>query len=83
LAQGAKNVAVIVSDSTRGVPTSAVIPMVLEELAAAGITPKGVTFVVATGVHRPATCEEIREIVGSDLADEVDVINHDPWPGKN
>ncbi|NLV23518.1 MAG: nickel-dependent lactate racemase [Deltaproteobacteria bacterium] len=79
LAQGAKNVAVIVSDSTRGVPTSAVIPMVLEELAAAGITPKGVTFVVATGVHRPATCEEIREIVGSDLADEVDVINHDPW----
>ncbi|NLC71190.1 MAG: nickel-dependent lactate racemase [Desulfuromonadaceae bacterium] len=79
LARGVKRVAVIVSDSTRGIPTSAVMPMVLEELAAAGILPGEVTVVIATGVHRPATFEEIREIVGSDHVNEVKVINHDPW----
>ncbi len=79
LARGAKQVAVMVSDSTRGVPTSAVIPMIFDELASAGISKKEVAVVIATGVHRPATPAELREIVGKDFIDEVKVINHDPW----
>lgn len=79
LARGKKRVAVIVSDSTRGVPTAKVMPMILDELASAGIRPKDVTAVVATGVHRPATEDEIRDIVGEENLKGLTVINHNPY----
>jgi len=37
IARGARRVAITVSDSTRGVPTAKVLPMILEELASAGV----------------------------------------------
>ena len=84
LAQGAGRVAIHVSDSTRGVPTAKVMPMILEELSAAGIGPGDITVFVATGVHRPATEDEIRGIMGKEhLGGLPCVISHDPYdPGK-
>ena len=84
LAQGAGRVAILVSDSTRGVPTAKVMPMILEELSAAGIGPGDITVFVATGVHRPATEDEIRGIMGKEhLGGLPCVISHDPYdPGK-
>ncbi len=79
IARGAGRVAVIVADSTRGVPTAKVMPMILEELAAAGVRKGDITVVVATGVHRPATGDEIRDIVGRECLDGLTVINHDPY----
>ena len=82
LARGKRRVAVIVSDSTRGVPTAKVMPMVLEELADAGIRSKDITVVVARGVHRPATEDEIRDIVGEESLKGLTVINHDPYEAR-
>ncbi len=83
LAQGASRVAVIVSDSTRGVPTAKVMPMILQELASAGISPRDITVVVATGVHRPATEQEIGDIVGKEHLDELPcTISHDPYDAE-
>ncbi|HQG30397.1 MAG TPA: nickel-dependent lactate racemase [Deltaproteobacteria bacterium] len=82
LARGKRRVAVIVSDSTRGVPTAKVMPMVLEELADAGIRSKDITVVVARGVHRPATEDEIRDIVGEESLKGLTVINHDPYGAR-
>ena len=65
LARGAGRVVIIVSDPTRGVPTAKVMPILLEELASAGVPRSAITVVVATGVHRPATEDEIEEIVGA------------------
>lgn len=79
LARGAGKVAVIVSDSTRGVPTSRVLPTVLGELAAAGIGHDRIVVVIATGAHRGATKDEIREIVGEELFGSITVINHDAF----
>lgn len=80
LAKGVKSVVLIVSDSTRGVPTSKVLPMIMDELALAGVRKDDVTVVVATGVHRSATTEEVMKIVGKDyLAEGLRVISHDPY----
>lgn len=79
LARGAGRVAVIVSDSTRGVPTARVLPTVLDELAAAGIGHDRIVVVVATGAHRGATEGEIREIVGEELAGRLTVVNHNAF----
>ena len=82
LARGAGRVAIIVSDPTRGVPTAKVMPILLEELASAGVPRSAVTVVVATGVHRPATEDEIKEIVDAGNLAGLKVINHDPYDGK-
>jgi nickel-dependent lactate racemase len=77
-ARGAKRVAIVVSDSTRGVPTSRILPLVVAELASGGVPPSSITVVVATGVHRPATRAELEEIVGATALAELAVVNHEP-----
>jgi nickel-dependent lactate racemase len=79
IARGAGRVAVIVADSTRGVPTARVMPMILEELASAGVQKGAVTVVIATGVHRPATPDEVGDIVGKESLEGLRVISHDPY----
>ncbi|HER25135.1 MAG TPA: nickel-dependent lactate racemase [Candidatus Atribacteria bacterium] len=79
LAKGVNKVVIIVSDSTRGVPTSKIIPIILKELQSAGVDFKQIVIVIALGVHRPATSREIEEIIGKDYLKKVKIINHDPY----
>lgn len=79
IARGRKRAVILVSDSTRNVPTSCVLPRLLEELALGGIDRENISLIVATGVHRPATEEEMREIVGENLWGKVRIENHDPY----
>lgn len=83
LARGKKNASILVSDSTRNVPTSSVLPRLLAELALGGIDRENTTLVVATGVHRPATEAEMREIVGEDFWGKIRIENHDPYSPEN
>jgi nickel-dependent lactate racemase len=82
LARGARQVAIVVSDSTRGVPTAKVMPMLLAELASAGVQRIAVTVIIARGVHRLATVGEIEEIVGVQSLAGLTVVNHDPYDGE-
>jgi nickel-dependent lactate racemase len=79
VARGKRTAAILVSDATRAVPTGDVVPYLMEELNAGGIAPDDVTFVVATGVHRPATEEEMRRILGEEWRGRVRIENHDPY----
>lgn len=76
LANGKRTAAISVCDITRPAPNKTVLPLVLERLARAGIARTHVTILIATGLHRPATPEEIREIVGEEIAASVRVVNH-------
>ena len=76
LARGKKTAAISVCDITRPAPNRLVLPPVLSRLADAGISRDNVTVLIATGLHRPATEEEIREIVGPDLYGHIKVVNH-------
>ena len=75
----AKSASVIISDATRGVPTYLVAPQIVKELVDGGIDPKNILFVVALGVHRPASDEEIRAAIGEELYGKVRVENHMPF----
>jgi nickel-dependent lactate racemase len=77
-ARGARKVSIIVSDSTRSLPSAQLLPPVMRELEAGGVGADGVTVVVATGVHRPATDEEIEVFVGSGWNGRIAVENHTP-----
>lgn len=78
LAAGKKDAVILVSDATRAVATAAVLPYVMKELAAGGIAEENVLLVVATGVHRGATEEEMKEIAGGYYG-RVRIENHDPY----
>ena len=76
LARGKKSAAISVCDITRPVPNRVTLPPLLARLERAGIAREAVTILIATGLHRPATEAEIREIVGDDIAASVRVVNH-------
>ena len=76
LARGKRTAAISVCDITRPAPNRLVLPPVLRGLEEAGIPRSAVTILIATGLHRPATEAEIREIVGEETAARVRVLNH-------
>jgi lactate racemase len=77
LAAGKKTAAISVCDITRPAPNSVTLPPLLKRLHAAGIPVEGVTLLIATGLHRAATPEEIQTILGPEIAARYRVVNHD------
>jgi len=77
-----QKVAVIVTDVTRKLPEDIILPLLLEELQAGGIGPEDITFVVATGTHRPNTEEEMAAKFGADLVARLRFVNHNAWDAQ-
>lgn len=77
LARGKHTAAIAVCDITRPAPNSQTLPPLLRRLHDAGISVEGITIIIATGLHREATPEEIRVIVGPEIANAYRVVNHD------
>ena len=64
IARGKRSAAIAVCDITRPAPNRLVLPHVIGALEAGGIPPEGIEILIATGLHREATREELEEIVG-------------------
>lgn len=77
LARGKKTAAISVCDITRPAPNRVILPALLRRLHDAGVPVEGVTILIATGLHRGATIEEIHAIVGPEIAGAYRVVNHD------
>jgi nickel-dependent lactate racemase len=77
LARGKKSAAISVCDITRPAPNRKTLPPILQRLEHAGIARENITILIATGLHRPATEAEIREICGEEIAVTIRVLNHD------
>lgn len=75
-ASGAKNVLIITDDNTRFTPLKSILPIVLNELRAAGITNKQLKLLIASGTHRPMTKKEISDKFGAKLAANYKIYNH-------
>jgi nickel-dependent lactate racemase len=76
LARGRRSAAISVCDITRPAPNKLVLPPVLSRLERAGIPRENITILIATGLHRPSTGAEIREICGAAVAEQYRVVNH-------
>jgi lactate racemase len=76
IAQGRKNACVVISDSTRPTPNRLILPTILDILETAGIPPRSVTILVATGMHRSSTEEELSNLVGSRISNTCVVVDH-------
>jgi lactate racemase len=78
LANGKKSAAISVCDITRPAPNSLTLPPILERLESAGIARENISIVIATGLHRPSTQDEIHQILGKDIPSSgYRILNHD------
>ena len=77
LARGKRTAAISICDITRPAPNRLTVPPLLRRLEEAGIRRENVTILIATGLHRPATAAEIREICGDEIAAAYRIVNHD------
>ena len=71
-------VAIVFSDVTRPVPNHIIIPVLLEELAGAGIDRKSITLINALGMHRANTPDELASMLGRDVVERFRIVQHDP-----
>jgi len=77
LAAGRRDACIVVSDLTRPVPNAVLLPALLQALDEGGLPAERVTLLVATGLHRPNTDGELREMVGAEvLAAGARLVNH-------
>ncbi len=70
-------VAIVVSDITRLVGTAEFLPVIIEELNAAGVQDGDITIVIATGTHRAQTPEEDSIVCGAEIAGRIRIRQHD------
>jgi len=72
-----EKIAIITSDVTRPMPSYKVMPLLLDELYAAGIKKEDITLVFALGSHRKQTPEEQKKLVGERAFSEISCVDGD------
>jgi nickel-dependent lactate racemase len=77
LAAGVRKVVIVADDNTRLTPTDKIIPVLLDELNAAGVADDDITVIIALGTHRFMTGGEITAKFGEAVVRRVRVKNHD------
>jgi nickel-dependent lactate racemase len=76
LAGDAESACVVISDITRPVPNNVLLPPVLRTLEAHGIRRGDITILVATGLHRSSTVDELTAMVGNEIRINYRVVDH-------
>jgi len=75
LVKGKQKVTIICSDHTRPVPSKYIIPPMLREIRKGSPDAK-VTLLIATGMHRPTTREELIEKFGEEIVENEHIYVH-------
>jgi nickel-dependent lactate racemase len=70
------DVVIVVSDITRPIPYAAFLGQVLAEIEAAGVPTAEILILIATGMHRPSTAEERRQMFGADVCARCRIVDH-------
>lgn len=77
LVKARDRVVIVGDDNTRPTPQSLIVPVLLDELNAAGVPDENIKIVIALGTHRKMSEKEIKEKYGEEVFKRVAVINHD------
>lgn len=77
-----KNIVIISSDHTRPVPSKITMPIILKEIRKTNPSTK-ITILVATGMHRPTTHEELVDKYGEKIVKEENIVIHDAYDDSN
>ncbi len=71
------DVVIVHTDITRATPNRLLLPVIVSLLTEAGIPDKNITLLNATGTHRGQSKKELVEMLGRDLMERCNIIQHD------
>ena len=71
------SVVVVHTDITRATPNDRILPVVLDELEAAGIAQEDITLLNGLGTHRPQSKAELRAMLGERIVEGYRCLQHD------
>jgi nickel-dependent lactate racemase len=74
--RGKTKICIVVTDITRPCPDDLLLPLIVKELEKGGINKENITILVATGLHRPNTDDELMTKLGRDIFNQIKVVNH-------
>lgn len=80
LAKGKQRAVILISDGSRLCPTHSFIDLIVDRLLRGGMRLDQLTIIVALGLHRKHTEEELRQLVGASAYERVRVVNHSALP---
>ena len=78
LAKNKEHIVIISSDHTRPVPSKITMPIILEEIRKFNKNVK-ITILVATGMHRPTTNDELIAKYGEKIVKEENIVIHNAY----
>jgi nickel-dependent lactate racemase len=81
LARGRKSACIVIDDLSRPTPGARLVPVVLEELRAAGIADRDVLVLAGVANHRPMTRPDLEKKLGREVLARCAVANHFSWDG--
>jgi nickel-dependent lactate racemase len=76
LARGRQDTCILVCDITRPVPNRTILRPMLKVLDEAGIAREQILLLIATGLHRPSTPAEKREMLGEEIVSGYRIEDH-------
>ncbi|HEY51162.1 MAG TPA: DUF2088 domain-containing protein [Dehalococcoidia bacterium] len=79
LARGKKEAVILFDDQTRATRAAEIAPLVLDELAAAGIPDDRIRFVCALGLHGPMYRRHFVQKLGEDIVARFPIYNHNAF----
>ncbi len=76
-------IAILITDKTRATPNKILLERILFRLRGVGVPRDNIRIIIATGLHKSHTYNDIVELIGSDIASEYNVESHDADNDKN
>ena len=77
LVKASDTVAIVFSDLTRPQPRDRMLPILLAEIA--HVPRSQIVLINALGTHRPNTPDELRAMLGREIAESYRIVQHDAW----
>lgn len=70
-------VVILASDISRPAPSNILLPPIIESLNDTGVKDEQIKIIFGLGVHRKLTEKEKKKLVGDDIYERIECINHD------
>ena len=71
-----ESVLLVVSDATRATASAQITHLLVRRLIATGCSPHDIRIIFSTGIHRPVTPEEKRELLTPFIVQRIKTLNH-------
>lgn len=71
-----ESVLIVVSDATRAIASAQIVNLLVRRIIQIGIASHDIAIIFATGIHRPVTVEEKRELLTPFIAQRIRTIDH-------